>query len=447
VKLATLRSVQSKLSIAFIASAALLLSSCGGGGASVSPVSVGDVQILPATGTIYAGVPYTINIVGGRKPSLVVSDQFTLLPINYTVNANTFEIVANNPGVVDVGQQPGQLPTRSVNVTLRDSVGATATAKYDVAQNFFTGYGQSYTSTCPGTGTVAPQACSGQDSIIHLTPVSQGTLYGNRVLQFDKVRGDYHFVQEPPGAAPQLVDTIRVSTDLEGRSILRLRVNVNAPTQLATYRVTDVATQTTINVVFVITQVSPVDAITLVPSDVTFTAGPANQCGSGSATVYVFDGAPPYTISSTSPLITFPQVVQNSGDSFQVTLPSGLLVCPPNPAVFVTDSRGRRVQLTVTTGQGSTPNVPIAVSPNPINGLTCTANTQTAAIIGGLGPLSAISNQPLVTAIVSGNLITVTRSPTGTLNALPSPTAAIITITDGSVLYTLNVTGITTVCP
>lgn len=446
-KLAALRSVQSKLSIAFVASAALLIGSCGGGGASVSPATTGELQILPATGTFYAGVPYTINVTGGRKPYLIVSDQFTVLPINFTLNSNSFQIVANNPGVVDIGQQPGQVPSRSVNVQVRDSANATITAKYDVAQNFFTGYGESYTSNCAGTGTVAPQACSGQDTIVKLVPVSQGTLYGNRSLRFDKIRGDFHWVQEPPGQTPQLVDSITLSTDHEGKAILRLRVNVDAPTQLATYRVTDIATGTSTDVVFIITQSNPVDAITLFPDTVAFTGGPSNQCGSGTATVFVFGGSPPYNITSSSPILVFPQVVQNSGDSFQVSMPANQPQCPPNPAVFVTDSRGQRVQLIVTTSQGATPTVPIAVSPNPIVGLTCTANSQSAAIIGGLGPLSAISNQPLVQALISGNIVTVMRSPVGTLNASPSNTAAIITITDGSALYTLNVSGITTVCP
>ena len=321
---ATLRSVQSKLSIAFVASATLLLGSCGGGGASVSPATTGELQILPATGSFYAGVPYTINIAGGRKPYLIVSDEFTLLPLNFTLNANSFQIIANNPGVVDVGLQSNEVPRRTVNLQVRDSANATVVARYNVLQNFFTGYGESYSTTCPGTGTVAPQACSGQDSIVNLVPVSQGTLYGNRLLQFDKIRGDFHWVQEPPGVAPQIVDTIRLSTDHEGKVILRLRVNVNAPTQLATYRVTDVATGTSTDIVFIITQIAPIDAITLLPSSVTFTAGLSNQCGSGQATVFIFDGVPPYTITTSVPVIVFPSVVQNSGDSFQVAVPSNL---------------------------------------------------------------------------------------------------------------------------
>jgi hypothetical protein len=41
VKFEPLRSLQSKLSIAFLAAAALVLGSCGGGGATSSPNNVG----------------------------------------------------------------------------------------------------------------------------------------------------------------------------------------------------------------------------------------------------------------------------------------------------------------------------------------------------------------------------------------------------------------------
>jgi hypothetical protein len=450
VKLAALRSVQSKLTIAFFASAALLLGSCGGGGAASQAESVGIVEILPATGTIYAGVPTTINVIGGRKPYLVVSDQFTVLPINFTLTSNSFTIIANNPGVTDIGQGPGQVPSRTVNVTVRDGAGSTAAAKYDVAQNFFTGYGESYTSTCPGTGTVAAQACSGQDSVVRLDPISQGTLYGNRVLQLDKIRGDFHFVQEPPGATPQIVDTIQVTTDHEGIAFARIRVNVNAPTQIASYRLTDVATKTSIEILLVITQEAPIDQITLVPSSVTFSSGPASQCGSGQAQVFVFDGAPPYTVTTTPPVLAAPQVVQNSGDSFVVAMPSGLTAaqCPQNPAVFVTDSRGQRAQLTVTTGAGSTPAVAINVVPGSFGPLTCALNSESGAIVGGVGPLSAVSNHPRVSAIISGNIITVSRAPNGDLTPpAPYPATAIIAITDGATIFSLPVTGIAPTCP
>ncbi len=67
-------------------------------------------------------------------------------------------------------------------------------------------------------------------------PISQGTLYGNREFQLDRVRGDYSFVPEPPGDTPQLVNQIRVRTDHTGRAFVRIRMGISAPTQIASYR-------------------------------------------------------------------------------------------------------------------------------------------------------------------------------------------------------------------
>ncbi len=96
-----LRRLQSKLSVAFIAAAALVLASCGGGGATSSPNTVGDLQLLPGAGSIYAGVPTTFNIVGGRAPYLVTSSEPTLIEVGFTTSSNSFTIVARNPGVID----------------------------------------------------------------------------------------------------------------------------------------------------------------------------------------------------------------------------------------------------------------------------------------------------------------------------------------------------------
>ena len=126
-----------------------------------------------------------------------------------------------------MGLDPNEVPRRTVNIEIRDSNGASLSNPYSVLQNFFTGYSESYTSTCASTGTgagAAPQACSGTDSIVTLVPVSNGTLYGNREFQFDKVRGDYQFVVENPAVTPQLVNQIRVRTDQAGKAIVRLRV-------------------------------------------------------------------------------------------------------------------------------------------------------------------------------------------------------------------------------
>ena len=109
---------------ALLGSMTALLVSCGGGGTQGgAPTAAGTLSILPSTGSLYANVPYTFNIAGGRAPYLVVSNEQTLLALNFTTTNNTFTAVPNQPGVVDLGQDPNQVPSRKVTVTVRDSAG------------------------------------------------------------------------------------------------------------------------------------------------------------------------------------------------------------------------------------------------------------------------------------------------------------------------------------
>lgn len=439
---AALRSVQSKLSIVFVASAALFLGSCGGGGATgTTPSNTGGfLRMSPEGGSLYAGVPYTFNITGGRRPYLVTTNEQTLIPLNATINANTFEVLAANPGVIDVGLDPDAVPSRSVEILIRDSAAQETRSTFNVLQNFFTGYGVQYLSTCASGTGAAPQACSGLDSVIRFSPTSQGTRYGNRVMQFDKVRGDFQFVQEDPAVVPQLVNQMRVTTDQNGLAIARIRVTVAAPTQIATYRITDVRTGVTTDQTFLIVQQDPPTTITLVPNSFTFTGGLTGSCGTGSGQSIVLGGVGPYQVLTSSPfIIAGPNPVARNGDLMSVTVPVGVTGTQcPSGTVTVIDSQGARGTISVTSQPGTGTLPPIAVSPTTLT-LTCAAPTGSAAVIGGNGPLSAVTSHPRVQATISGNVLTVSRL-VPDLPVTPYPTNATVAITDGATIVNLTAT-------
>ena len=438
-----LRRLQSKLSFAFIAAAALVLASCGGGGATSSP-NVGSLQLLPGAGSIYAGVPTTFNIVGGRAPYLVTSSEPTLLELNFTTSSNNFTVVARNPGVVDVGLDPDEVPRRSVNIEVRDSNGVSLSATFSVLQNFFTGYGTFYSNTCaaPASGE-APEACSGTDSIANLIPVSNGALYGDREFELRKVRGDFQWVIENPAVTPQLVDIIRVRTDHEGKALARLRVTNAAPTQIASYTVTDIATGATTTHNFIIVQQPGIDLISLLPTEITFTGGLSTQCGRGTADVFIFGGTPPYTISAAAGLAVSPTTVTSSGGSFKVTAGVTVPPCPADATVLVTDSRGAVGTVTVSTlvGTGSPPA--LSAAPTTIANLACNTST-TVTVIGGPG-LTAASQHPRVTATISGSTLTIRRIIGDGLTVYPN--SGTVTVTNGSSIVTITLTAVDPNCP
>jgi hypothetical protein len=440
VTLAALRNLPSKFSIAFVAACATLLASCGGGGAATSPSSAGALALTPGTSSIYAGVPYTMNITGGRKPYLVTSSEQTIVALNFTTESSTFDIVANNPGVVDPGLDPAEVPRRTVTITVRDSLGTSVAGSYAVLQNFFTGYGASYSNTCAVGASGPVQACSGTDTVLSYAPVSQGALYGNREMQFDRVRGDFSFVPEPPGTTPQLVDRIRVRTDTTGRALIRMRVGIGAPSQIATFKVTDVTTGVTADIAFLISGQAPTGSITLVPGTaITFTGSSTGACGWGSSDQYVYDGTPPYTITPPVGVSVVPLTLTSNGAKFTVSVGQGAPVnqCPSG-TLIVTDAQGRRATLDVKSEVGTT-SIPITVAPVPLPALTCTLNSTQAVVIGGVGSFQVVSNHPRVNAQMAGNVLVVQRAASGD-GAVVYPTTASIAITDGATVTTVTAT-------
>src|SRR4051812_30774211 len=130
----------SLLSAACVVLSSVLLSSCGGGGAGNSAPVGGPPQILPESATFYAGVEYTMTIAGGRPPYFLSSSEPALLAVPQQTSNNFINVTPANPGVIDNGLAPEDLPVRTVNITMRDSVGSTAsTLAIRIAINFMTG--------------------------------------------------------------------------------------------------------------------------------------------------------------------------------------------------------------------------------------------------------------------------------------------------------------------
>ncbi len=441
-----LRRLQSKLSVAFIAAAALVLSSCGGGGATSSPNTTGALSLTPLTATFYAGVPYTVTVSGGLPPYLVTSSEQTLVELNFTTSDHEISFVPRNPGVVDVGLDPNEVLRRSVNIDVRDSAGMQISRTYNVLQNFFTGYRESYSNTCASGGAAAtpPQACSGTDSIINLVPVSNGTLYGNREYQLDKVRGDFQFVVEDPSVTPQLVNQIRVRTDHMGQAHIRMRVTNNAPTQIASYKITDVSTGSTTVALFGIVQQPVVDTITLLPNTVTFTGTTSTRCGTGSADVFVSGGTPPYTLVASAGVLATPTTVDASGGRFTVSAGLTGTPCPTGTSVIVTDSRGATTILPVAIQPGTGSPPALTAAPSSLT-LLC-GQSGSVTVVGGTGSgLLANSSVPRVSAVVAGNTVSITRvSGDGGVNY---PTSGTVTVTDGTSIVSIAVSGWLATCP
>ncbi len=412
--------------------AGFLLASCGGGGASTDAANTGGIPaIAPAGATFYAGVPGQFAISNGRAPFTLTTSEPSLLPLPISTSSRVVDFVPANPGVVDANLQPGELPVRTVNVSIRDANGiAGTTIQVMVGQNYLTGYGVSLTSNCPtpqGAQT-APAACSGGETAVTLHSITNGNLYGGRSVRFEVIKGPFGFEQFQDRT---VVDNkVTTTTDHEGKATVFFRVNANTSSQLAVLRVTDVATGVYTGQVFAVSGTGARSTLTAVPNQFDFKGPVVGVCGTGTASFMVFDGVPPYTAFSSNPnLLVSPSTTSANPATFNISAPNSS-VCMANATIIVTDSTGARTTVTVNTSEGSaTIPAPSAVTVQPSSITLVCGTSGSVSVVGGRGGYFVNSTHPRVTAVASGNTVTIPR-PAGA-GATVFPTSGTISISDG----------------
>ena len=435
--------------LGLLGAVALTLVSCGGGGvSSETTVQLGALAISPNTGSLYAGVPVTINLSGGTRPYRVISNEQTILPVNLTVNGGSFTVIPNNPGVIDVGLDPNAVPSRTAILTVTDATGSSISGTYSVLQNFATGYsvGIVSLSTCGATVSATstnPAACAGFESLITLTPTTDGVLRPSKQLTLTALLGSFGLID----AQGNVVQSVTITTDSFGRGSGRLFAFPTAGTQFAILRVTDVQTGAFRDVNFVLDG-APISLLAVIPTTISLTGPTTLQCGGGSSNVIVTGGLPPYTAVSTQPnsFTVSPALVTFSGGSFTVNVLGGAPPNCPTGSIVVTDASGQTATITITTSAGSTvPPQPLTVSPQ----FLCLAdppNSSSVLVNGGnTNKVINSGNTALVTAApttLNGNgVITLTA-----VGAGGAGTAVAVTVNDGGTPQTIQVTRKTT-CP
>lgn len=437
-----LRRSNKSLAALVLGASTLFLQSCGGGGASSETgLQVGALSVLPATGTLYASVPFELTIAGGRGPYTVVSNEQTVLPVNATVSGNRLTVVPNNPGVVDPQTDPNVVPSRSVTLTIRDNAGAQITGTYNVLQNFMTGYNLSINSIsrCGVTDdSIVVAGCAGSESRIDVRPTSGGLLRAQRQLRFSVLFGPLSYIQDNNVT---LASTYTLTTDSNGNGVARFVPDLNAFTQFVGIRVTDVQTSAYRDVVFTLLS-RPTGPLTATPTALPVLAGGTTaQCGQGQANVIVSGGLPPYRAVSTAPLsvLVSPAEVTTSGGTFTVFYGGGL---PPNcggGSIVITDAAGSTVSVTASTTAGTTaPAQPLSVSPASFC-FTAAGQTGSAVVLGGnTSKVVNSSNTAVATAALAGTTLTITAAA-----ALGTSTVG---VSDGSNTVNVTVTR-AAVCP
>ena len=412
------------------AAAVLTLAACGGGsGAPNNPYVDGELPraltVLPnAAVDLYAGVPTVLTITGGKPPYTASSSNSAAAPTPTSVAGSTIVIVANNV----TADTP-------VTVTVRDANGSVAIAEAVVHPSTLLG-GMTVTPNLAECGENA--ICSGQNGVAVASVQSPtGAPLSGRAIRFDVVSGPFGIVSTAPGSP--IVSSFTVVSDGLGQASVIIKAFVDAPTQQAQLRATDVTGGQQITRNFLVQQVTDgTKVLSVVPPTVTITGPDKKTCSAGARVDYfIYGGTPPYRITAAFPTAAtlLNSVVTTSGGYFEVVTNG---TCSDAGLLFsILDASGRQTTATLINKLGTLDPI---VLPDPLEATpsapkpfpaTCANSSATFVITGGTPTFSVVlatsasTTIPTITpqaGVKAGDLVTV--------SGLTGPGVTTLTVVD-----------------
>ncbi len=340
------------------------------------------LAVSPPSANLFADVPATFTVSGGRPAYSASSSNSAVLPVASAIVGTTFTVI---PKAV--------IADTAVDITVLDATGTAVAAKATVKPSSLLNQ-ISFTPFSPsGTGCGTNTVCSGGDAQIVVTAIQNGVILRDQKIHFKVFQGDFQLVT--PGSG-KLVDMIDVSTDQQGTAVARITANVGAATQVATIETTDVMSGLVRRYNFtIVQQVSGAGILSALPSTpVTITgakgaAGADGSCPVG-ATVdyYIYGGTPNYTIAS--PLLgvatVSPSSVVTNGGKFTARVTGCGKV-----AFIVTDATGRTIETAaleaVQGPKGDAVTTPAALTVTP-SALTVACGSSGSVSVTGSGTFS-----------------------------------------------------------
>jgi len=389
-----------------------VLSACGGG--SGAPINVlhttsTPLTVLPGDSVAYSGIPTTLTVSGGVPPYRAFSSNSAVLPVAQAVPGSTVVLLAGNVAA-----------DTPVTITVQDSSSAqattadapvTVTVRAAPLLNSLT-----ITPNLTDCGTTA--ICSGQNGTAAVTVLGpQGGPLAGRQVQFDVVTGAFGLTTADN--AQTVVTSLKVVSDANGLASVLVKANVNAPTQFAQLRVTDLTSGQKLTGNFVIQQLTDgAKILTVVPGTAKISGAYKGVCSTGFTTEYfIYGGTPPYRVTSTFPnsVTLVNSTVNASGGSYQA-ITNGSCVDPLTFSIF--DATGRQTTATLSNVEGTTdapvatPAPALTIAPTAVAAAGCNGKTFPFIAAGGTPSYGAIVS-PTFPVAVAGNTVTVSGLPAG----------------------------------
>ena len=317
----------------FAVGALLALAGCGGGSGAPnnpyapSPAVPTTLTVLPPSATAYPGSPADVDDCRRNTTYFAFSSNPAVMPVAANVVGSQVVLLANNVEA-DV----------TLAVTIKDS-GTQSVPVTIVVRPAPLFSGLTVLASGPECGS--SNLCSGATGTASVTAKGiAGAPQPGRQIRFDVVYGPFA-IQTTNPAAP-LAPTLTVVTDANGVARVGIQSAVDATTQPAQIRATDLDSGQQIAGNFTVVNNTATSAITVIPAKATITGAYKNECSAGFEVDYfIYGGNPPYRISSTFPsaaaIIGSP--VNTSGGRFRAVT-NGTCV---NPLTFtIADAAGKQ---------------------------------------------------------------------------------------------------------
>jgi hypothetical protein len=424
-------------SLAIVFSA--LLSGCGSGAVSAPPsdTPASPISVSPPTADLFADLPTTFTISGGKPGYTAFSSNTVALPVTPVVNGTSLVVTPTSVAADTL-----------VDITIRDTANASATARTTIKPTTLNNQITITPAATTSTGCGEAAICSGSNAQVTVKAVLNGVVLKNRTIKFDVVLGSFQFAEPGSGA---LVNSLTVNTDEQGEAVARLTAAAGAATQVATLKSTDVATGLARQYSFnIVQQTSGAGILSVLPSTTLTIKGAKGEpgrdglCPSGvPVDFYVYGGTPPYAVSSPLPTVVAiaAGVILANGGRFT----ANVIGCGKT-AIIVTDSSGKAIETAAIDAQQGdkgdavtpTPTPSLVASPSTLD-IGCNqsgvvsatgAGSFTATVITPGVPSGALTVTPPSGSLPTSITVTRPRNASNTPITLPSSVVVNIVISN-----------------
>ena len=405
--------------VAVTSASALALAGCGGSSSTPAAVATTTLAAGPTTFSAFGNTVNSVTITGGTGPYSVRSSDSNIISVPAQITGATLSITPKNV-----------LAKTTVTLTVTDKASATSTVTVTVVPATITTSTITVTnaanSACAAENnasvTVATLCAGEAASASIMLKDANGAVLSNREVLFEVLTFGGTVAPKPDSAVFARLTT--VLTDATGKATVALKADVEASSESAFLRATDVSGTHRIDSWFnVLKQTNSVSDLSVIPGTGGFTAYYTNECPLVRREYGISGGRAPYavTLPAASALVLndgtaakAPGVgitVAKAGARFTVQSPEASTCVGATTEITVTDALGTIIKPTfaITAGVATRPTATtdLTVSPPSISLLAdaistyCTTSNTRFAISGGTGPYLVSTSIPQIVATVS----------------------------------------------